>query len=246
MNHCRTVSLLSCLLMLGTASAVGAESITIGTYNAESCAPFMCNDSGTDVGQSIHYQQVYDASSFSGIFEIGSITFFHDVNNFGAQVILGGTYEVSLSTTSTAVGTLDTTLANNIGADSALFFSGDLAGSSFPSFTIFGTPFLYDPSLGNLLLNIVVTNQDDVPNGSGNGFNQADHTGALMSRAYNIPGLGNGADGLALVTQFNSVPEPATLSLLGLGLAVALRRRMARASRGRSRASRPDPERRLN
>ncbi len=63
-------------------------------------------------------------------------------------------YTISLSTTSAAVNGLDTTFANNLGADNAVFFSGVLGGLIGPTnqFTITGTPFNYNPALGNLPL----------------------------------------------------------------------------------------------
>lgn len=48
---------------------------------------------------------------------------------------------------------------------------------------------VYNLALGNLLLEIVVTNQDNVPNFSGNGYNEADGSGTVTvtSRAYCSP-----------------------------------------------------------
>lgn len=189
-------------------ATVNNNPVTVGVANEGNCYPFMCNDSGTSTGPSIHYQQVYSASSFTGVTQINSLTLF-DV--FAAQfggtsAVLSGNYQVSLSTTTRAVNGLSTNLASNIGADNTLIFNGDLGGlSTTPSFTITGTvPFVYDPSLGNLLLDIVVTNQTLRPNGSGNGYNDADSRGTMTTRAFASVGNTNGAvDTVGLVTRFN-------------------------------------------
>ena len=62
---------------------VPSPAVTVGVANDGNCYPFMCNDSGSSVGPSIHYQQVYAASAFSGLTQINSLTFF--------QSIAGGT-----------------------------------------------------------------------------------------------------------------------------------------------------------
>ena len=49
-----------------------------------------------------------------------------------------------------------------------------------------GGPVLYNPSLGNLLLDVVVTNQSNVDSSTG-GSLDSDDTGAFTSRAYQIP-----------------------------------------------------------
>ena len=86
--------------------------------------------------------------------------------------MLSGTYQVSLSTTSKPVNGLSSNLASNIGADNTVIFTGNLGGTgTVSSFTITGTaPFVYDPAAGNLLVDIVVTDQTLLPNGTGNGY----------------------------------------------------------------------------
>src|SRR5947209_4533475 len=208
-------------------------SITVGTFNTGNCYPFMCNDSGVSVGQSIEYQQVYASSSFGlSPVSISTITFYWASVYGGASSILNGNYTVSLSTTGAAVGALSTTLSSNIGADNATFFNGALGGAFVNSFTISGAPFTYNPSGGNLLIDIVVTNQDNLGNGSGNGYNQADFTGLDTSRVYDN-GSGGSSDGTGLVTTFDAglvhTPEPAFMGLLAVGVAGLLigRRRFA-------------------
>jgi hypothetical protein len=227
-----------CIALSMAASAQAG--VIIGTADTGNCYPFLCNDSGTDVGQSIEYQQVYTSTAFSGPISITQLTFYQifAAQFGGSTTVLDGNYQISLSTTSAPVNGLSTNLASNIGADNTLFFNGNLGGMSVnPSLNITGGPFNYDPSKGNLLVDIFVTNQANVPNGSGNGYNDADSTGSVTSRAYFLAGstqFGN-ADSVGLVTGFNvaSIPEPSGFVLAGTaliaGLGVSLRRRRARA-----------------
>lgn len=224
------------LLLFGVGQA-SAGSVTVGTGSSGNCYPFLCNDSGTNVGPSIHYQQVYASSAFpSGTFNIGSLQFYFAPQFGGNSTMLHGTYDISFSTTSAAVGALSSALANNIGTPLQTFFIGDVSQAPVGgTYTIVGsTPYLYNPGLGNLLIDIAVSNQDNVPNGSGNGYNQSDPSGSVTSRAYAFNGNASGsADPIGLVTTFitagPSVPEPASLSLATLGLGClfgyALRRR---------------------
>jgi hypothetical protein len=132
-------------------SAALADTFTIGAPgnpNDGDCAPFGCT---------VEYQQVYGAGNFSGLggpITISGLTFFND--NFVPGSIAPADYTISLSTTSAAVDGLDSTFANNLGADNAVFFSGALGGLIGPTnqFTITGTPFLYNPASGNLLLTV--------------------------------------------------------------------------------------------
>jgi hypothetical protein len=96
------------------------------------------------------------------------------------------------------------------------------------------TPFTYNPSNGDLLFEVIATNQAIFSNGSGNGYNEADDTGTLMSRTWCLANqnCANAAvDSVGLVTTFSfgtSTPEPGTLVMLGsgvVGLAGVLRRR---------------------
>jgi hypothetical protein len=207
-----------------------AAAVTIGTADVGNCYPFMCNDSGTNTGPSITYQQVYSAGAFSGPLSISAETFywFFAQTYGGTDTLLGGTYAFTLSTTSAPVDGLDSScLSCNLGADATqvLTYSVPAGGLSFPaSYTLVNTtPFDYDPANGNLLLQVAVTNQDDVPNYSGNSYVDADDTGALTSRAYAFAGSNSGfADSTGLVTTFSSgpisVPEPSPLSLMAGGL----------------------------
>lgn len=188
--------------------SVKANPVTVGVASTGNCYPFMCNDSGASSGPSIHYQQVYSASAFSGPTQINSLTFFRVLaaQFGGTSTVLAGNYRVSLSTTTRAVNGLSANLASNIGSDNMVIFNGNLGGlSSTPSFTITASaPFFYDPSLGNVLLDIVVTDQTAVFNGSGNGYNDADARGVVTTRAYAFVGSASGpVDVFGLVTLFN-------------------------------------------
>ena len=214
------------VLCLGWTATAGA-SVIIGTPAdfPGNCAPFGCV-----LGDSTRYQQVYNSSSFAVPINITGITFFHTVSN-DTGVLNGGTYTVRLSTTSKAVNGLDlVTYDNNLGADNTQVFSGSLPGTvAFGgSFTLPSSGFLYDPSMGNLLMDILITGASrTAPNVFMDARNGT--AGTLFSRATNVVGFG--FDSFGLVTQFETeaaVPEPSTAGLLlsGLAAAWALRRRM--------------------
>lgn len=216
--------------------------------NSNSILPFNISP----IFSSIRYQQVYNASEFSALTTPSFITdiAFRPDGEFGnAFNKTLNSVQIDLSTTSAAAGTLSTTFAGNIGADDTIVHSGPLTLQSlfngpangpkdFDIVIHLDTPFKYDPSQGNLLLDIrsfdaVSTSSFDAV--SGNSVTSRVFTGLLGS--VNDPvgksdpaGVGN----IGLVTQFTvqAVPEPGGLTLLfGLtgstALFTLLRRRRA-------------------
>lgn len=225
MNRSRIAICTLVAALLALVSGVGAfAQTTVGVTNDGNCYPFLCNDSGTISGVTIDYQQVYSHTAFSGPITISSLTFGFNPTFAGSSTVLSGTYDIYLSTTSAAVGALNgSNLNSNLGLDNTLVdvFSGGV--NSNPTFTInLSTQFNYNPALGNLLLEVLANNQPNVPNGSGNGYIDADGTGISTSRAYCFSsGCPSGfSNDIGLVTTFNAspTPEPNSLTLFGLGL----------------------------
>jgi len=181
------------------------------------------------------YQQLYSSTEFTGPVLISGIAFRPDATIGSAFSSTLPSIQISLSTTSAAVDGLSTTFANNVGGDVTTVFNGALSLSS--SFTgplggpknfdisiTFATPFLYNPALGNLLL--------DVRNFGGGATTQSDSqlsgsdsvsrvfTNSLFPAGVNSPtGV---SDTQGLVTKFitTAIPEPNSLFLLSAGLVV--------------------------
>src|SRR5271169_4242912 len=85
-----TLKLLTLFALLSMTLMLHASSVTVGSMDSGNCYPFMCNDSGTNVGQSIDYQEAYVSTAFSGPFTVSSISWYDYPQ--GPAIILGGSY----------------------------------------------------------------------------------------------------------------------------------------------------------
>jgi hypothetical protein len=220
-----TLLSLSCV-SLGT---LLGSSITIGTDNGSNDFPFsgpFYGYTGTD------YQEAYASTDFSGPIEITGIDFFLGAGFTGD--LYGGTYTLSLSVISDSIGNLSTTdLSSNLGSDNTVFETTTLGGAAPKVLTFTGTPFLYDPSMGNLLLDISIAG--GTPGATGvAAYQDSEGSGTAIARYQNF-GLEDGV-GFGLVTEFDSntgaaatTPEPGTLSLMAcLGLVGLVAQRLRR------------------
>src|SRR6516162_2179146 len=119
-----------------------------------------------------HYQQSYDASHFSLIGTNGGYITSVAFRGGGNTTSFVYAMTVSLSTTPLPTNTassnlLHSSFADNVGPDNTVVFSSNWKMRVFPprdgllqfQFVIpFSTPFFYNPTNGNLLLDIVITN----------------------------------------------------------------------------------------
>jgi hypothetical protein len=221
-----TLKLLTLIALLSMTLMLHATSVTVGSNDGGNCYPFMCNDSGTNVGVSIDYQQAYNSAAFSGPITVSSISWYFASAFGGNDVVLGGAYSFYWGYSAVGLGLGGNLAANYTAAPSfigtATVPAGGVNYGSTLTLSGFG-PFTYNPGLGDLILEIIVNNQDNVPNFTGNGYNEADYTGAATVRDYCFLGATTGCTGAitgALVTTFtsSSTPEPGTLVLFGSGL----------------------------
>src|SRR5580698_9952647 len=220
----RTLITLCSLCCLSIGALLGS-SITVGTDNGSNNFPFsgpFYGYPGTD------YQEAYASSDFTGPINITGIDFFLGAGFTGS--LYAGTYTLSLSVISSNIGSLSSTnLAGNIGSDDTIFESVALSGKAPNTLAFSGTPFLYNPTLGNLLLDISITGGSG---GSDVAFEDNEGSGTSLARYQNF-GSNDGL-GYGLVTEFVSasaapaVPEPAMLSLLCCGLAAVVGTRLRR------------------
>lgn len=194
-------------------TVLAAASLPAGAQPSN-CIPFGCGSPFTDIP---FYQQVYSSNLFSQTVAISQLDFFLA----SAGNVAGGTFNTFLGYTNRAVGGLSANLGSNPSGPMTLFASR-VGGGAAPSVLSFvGGLFVYDPALGNLLL--------EVDNGNwspGSSFFQSGGPELGCSRAVNSTfqgGPNNFADIGCLKTQIHStnvssVPEPSTLALMASGL----------------------------
>lgn len=245
------------LLAFGTMGAVHGAAIVPGNLeniegNTNMGYPFNISYFGLS---SSRYQQVFAAREFSSLSEpflITQILFRPDTAMGKPFSSTLPNIQINLSTTTKAPDALSTIFAQNIGADERVVFSGALSFSSaftgaatapknFDIAINLATPFLYNPSVGNLLL--------DVRNFSGGFSTQFDGQntfGDSISRVTSslVAASGGRADTSGLVTKFvttpavpalppepdKAVPEPA--SVLGILAVAAFGATLARRRKG--------------
>ncbi len=165
---------------------------------------------------SLRFQQVFNAGEFgTRRLLITDLEFRPDA----AQGIdfLGfiNDIQINLSTTSAAADGLSTTFANNVGANNTIVyprynltlssgFLGPLLGPKNFDVTIrLNTPFVYEPTLGNLLLDVrtYVSLADTVI------MDAVRTTGDSVSRVYalDVNAVTGTADSLGLITRFKAI-----------------------------------------
>lgn len=209
---------LASLLAAGTAAA---QDVTVGgPADHMNAYPFV----GYGHQFPNRYQQVYAASSFSEAMFIDAIRFHNTLSTADGLPgsIAGGEYLVRFSVTTAAVNGLSTDFDANVTGPSEVFFSGMMTSGGL---RIAGDAFFYDPSLGNLLMDVIVYSQPPV------GFLSLDASRSATdgtSRVFTsfpppfTPPFPVVADEFGLVTTFETrasvVPEPGTVVLLATGL----------------------------
>ncbi|MFZ3374838.1 MAG: PEP-CTERM sorting domain-containing protein [Chthoniobacterales bacterium] len=214
---------LGALLIVSTFDRAKADTVLAqnGPHAAFNAIPF------SSLSGNGRYQEVYSSSLFSGPVQITSLAFSpSDTALFSANV------DLRLTTTMVGVGSLSPNLDSNFTIPlttvySNPTFSENVTGGS-ESFSLvfnFTTHFLYDPTQGNLLFDLLISGQNVALS-----FSRC-AAGPVLSRAWDTAGFGNSADGVGLRTLigFQPVPEPGTFVLLGsglIGLAVTLCRRV--------------------
>jgi hypothetical protein len=214
------------ILVLVFGGSASAGTVIIGTADSAN---------GDFVGNSVYiantfgateYQQVYGSTDFSGSLSINGIIFYDTLYTATTTTPESGTFTFSLSYTTVPVNGLSTNFASNIGTGSTTVFTGSLPAIVSEELVIpLSTSFVYNPSLGNLLLTVTASGLSGgsgaLDSDNGDSDNGGRNGSGLFSRAYQVAD-GTGADDGGLVTGFEggqlATPLPATFPLFATGL----------------------------
>lgn len=191
-------------IALGTVSA--AQALTLVAPNAQATVEGNGSSDFLSANYSTRQQQVFGASQFSSLAGpqyINQISFRPDANA-GAFTSNTPNIRISLSTTQSVPDGLSSIFSQNTGANNTLVYDGSILVTSanaapaaepnnFDINLNLQTPFLYDPSQGNLLLDL----------SSNEGINNFD---ALIDSTV-VPG--DSTSGVYF-SRFGANPNPAT------------------------------------
>jgi hypothetical protein len=214
-------------MALGTIGAAQAVTVVSPSSlenvdgNAYNSYPFdISNPSAPLTSQ--RYQQVYAATDFGALSQpqlITRISFRPDATLGSAFASTLPDIQINFSTTNKAPDGLSSTFANNVGADDTVVynrgsltlasaFSGATGGSKDFDINIdLTTPFLYNPAIGNLLLDV-----RNFAGGTTTLFDAQLTSGDTISHGYSSnfgsvnSAIANGVDSGGLVTQFTFAP----------------------------------------
>jgi hypothetical protein len=230
----------SAMLLFCLCSAfVAANAITIVAPNDStsvegngvSSYPLAGSNIGSGGPVAVHYQQVFSASQFDALDPASVFTAIAFRPNVGekASSITYTSFQLTLSTTTARPDFLSTLFANNLGSDAKVVYSGALSlattsigtptkPANFDASIPFQSSFAYDPSQGNLLVDIVLSG----PNTNSTSFfldaanTAGDSVSSLLAATggMNPSGPTGSASTTGTVIQFTStVPEPSTFVL---------------------------------
>ena len=217
------------LALLPTIAAHAQQKITIGTAafpgSGDNAFPFGVERGNSgDYSAGAEYQEIYPSADFglSSPVVINDIAFASS-SRYGAGATATYNVSIGLSNSSAAANSGGTDYAANKGANFQTVFSGPLTatlkGNNTFDLTFPTTPFLFDPSHGNLLFDVVFNTaatstgpEDFIINYSGQTQRifQSSKTGTVYT------------DSEGLYTQFTVTPVPEISTTASLGLLLAL------------------------
>lgn len=233
--HCMKSAIFVLAMALATVGSAKAEIVEFSYRTAGGAGYGGVNNAPFGNTTAARYQQIYSASGFdSGPIAISDIAF----QNYGIGYLPTDytRMTIALSTSRSIVGGLSNSFAMNTGEDAMVVFDSavhiDTTGQTLGDFNLifpFYNQFHYNPSLGNLLVDIMIYDSK----GSGAPAFASYNTGASSRLWSFLPDYSHGnADNYSLNTQFfviPAVPEPVTwaMMVIGFGLVGGNMRRRA-------------------
>jgi hypothetical protein len=219
----------SSLLLLLCAPLARADGIVVP--NTLATVEGNDNNFGPFFNNSVRYQQVFSASQFpssTGPLMITQIAFRPDGSVTDPSLIIRfDSVQIDLSTTSRTPSTLSTLFASNVGADDTTVFNsfvfvnapvtGPPGGPKDFTVSFALKPFIYDPSAGDLLLDVRAVESGGGISAPFDAESNNPFTAHLDAPDISAASGTSFATGLVTEFQFTPVPEPSTLVLASLG-----------------------------